>query len=35
LSWGIALLVPVVLGIALAVVGYFAGKAEKIEIYGL
>ena len=32
LSWGIALLVPVVLGIALAVVGYFAGKAEKIEI---
>jgi hypothetical protein len=24
--------VPVVLGIALAVVGYFAGKAEKIEI---
>ncbi len=32
LSWGIALLVPVALGIALAVVGYFAGKAEKIEI---
>jgi hypothetical protein len=24
--------VPVALGIALAVVGYFAGKAEKIEI---
>ena len=32
LSWGIALFVPVALGIALAVVGYFAGKAEKIEI---
>jgi hypothetical protein len=26
------LLVPVALGIALAVVGYYAGKAEKIEI---
>jgi len=24
--------VPVALGIALAVVGYYAGKAEKIEI---
>ena len=32
LNWSIALLVPVALGIALAVVGYFAGKAEKIEI---
>ncbi len=32
LSWSAALLVPVALGIALAVVGYYAGKAEKIEI---
>jgi CP family cyanate transporter-like MFS transporter len=32
LSWSTALLVPVALGITLAVVGYFAGKAEKIEI---
>jgi len=32
LSWNTALLVPVALGIALGLVGYFAGKAEKIEI---
>jgi CP family cyanate transporter-like MFS transporter len=32
LSWNTALIVPVALGIALALVGYFAGKAEKIEI---
>ena len=32
LSWNTALLVPVALGIALALVGYFAGKSEKIEI---
>jgi CP family cyanate transporter-like MFS transporter len=32
LSWSAALLVPVALGISLALVGFFAGKAEKIEI---
>ena len=32
LSWNTALLVPVVLGLFLAGVGYFAGKPEKITI---
>jgi CP family cyanate transporter-like MFS transporter len=32
LSWSWALVVPVVLGIALGIIGYSAGKPEKIEI---
>ena len=30
LNWNIALIFPVVLSIALATVGYFAGKPDKI-----
>jgi CP family cyanate transporter-like MFS transporter len=32
LSWSWALVVPIVLGIALGIIGYSAGKPEKIEI---
>ena len=32
LNWNIALTFPVLLGIALGAVGYFAGKPEKILI---
>lgn len=32
LSWNCALIVPVVLGLILGAVGFFAGKREKIEI---
>ena len=32
LSWNYALIVPVVLGLILGAVGFFAGKREKIEI---
>jgi len=35
LDWSIALIFPVVLGITLGAVGYFAGKPEKILIRGL
>jgi CP family cyanate transporter-like MFS transporter len=32
LNWNIALIIPVVLSIALAAIGYFAGKPDKILI---
>ena len=32
LSWNWALVAPIVLGVALGIVGYFAGKPEKILI---
>ena len=35
LNWDIALVFPVVLGVILGAVGYFAGKPEKILIVDL
>ena len=32
LSWSAALLIPIILGIALGIVGFFAGKPEKISL---
>ena len=34
-NWGVALIFPVILGILLGAVGYFAGKPEKILILNL